>query len=84
RQLWDDIDVLLSIESPSECWHQSALLTLLFGDEWHYPLDGKAVEENHDYTYLRLIVEAVQQALRQQKAAPAFEPSYQRMFMTAI
>ncbi|MDC6536603.1 hypothetical protein LN429_15975 [Pseudomonas syringae] len=84
RQLWDDIDALLSIESPSECSHQSALLTLLFGDEWHYPLDGKAVEENHDYTYLRLIVEAVQQALRQQKAAPAFEPNYQRMFMTAI
>lgn len=84
RQLWDDIDVLRNIESSSECWHQSALLTLLFGDEWHYPLDGKAVEENHEYTYLRLIVEAVQQALRQQRAAPAFEPNYQRMFMTAV
>ncbi|WP_254806740.1 hypothetical protein [Pseudomonas syringae] len=84
RQLWDDIDVLRSIESSSECGHQSALLTSLFGDEWHYPLDGKAVEENHDYTYLRLIVEAAQQALRQQKATPTFEPNYQRMFMTAI
>lgn len=70
RQLWDDIDVLRSIESSSDCWHQSALLTSLFGDEWHYSLDGKAAEENHDYTYLRLIVEAVQQALYQQRAAP--------------
>lgn len=71
RDLWHDIDVLRSIESPSECWHQSALLTELFGDEWHYLLDGKAVEENHKFTYLRRVVEAVQQALRQgQKPEP--------------
>ena len=44
-------------------------LTELFGDEWHYPLDGKAVEENHKFTYLRRIVEAVQQALRQEQQA---------------
>jgi len=56
---------LSSIETPNECWHHSKLLTELFGDEWHYPLDGKAVEENHEYTYLRRIVGAVQAALRQ-------------------
>lgn len=67
RELWHDIDVLRSIESSSECWHQSALLTELFGDEWYYPLDGKAVEENHEFTYLRRVVEAVQQALRQEQ-----------------
>jgi hypothetical protein len=65
RDLWHDIDSLRSIESPNECWHQSPLLTKLFGDEWHYPLDGKAVEENHEFTYLRRIVEAVQHALVQ-------------------
>ncbi|PMZ30292.1 hypothetical protein C1X25_37305, partial [Pseudomonas sp. GW247-3R2A] len=64
-------DVLRSIESSNECWHQSALLSDLFGEEWHYPLDGKAVEENHKFTYLRRVVEAVQAALRleQQKEA---------------
>ncbi|MGY2271076.1 MULTISPECIES: hypothetical protein [Pseudomonas] len=67
RDLWHDIDSLRSIESPNECWHQSELLTELFGDEWHYPLDGKAVEENHKFTYLRRVVEAVQQALRQEQ-----------------
>ena len=67
RQLWDDIDILRSVERSSECWHHSALLTELFGDEWHYPLDGKAVEENHEYKYLRRVVEAVQQALRQEQ-----------------
>lgn len=67
RDLWQDIDSLRSIESPNECWHQSELLTELFGDEWHYPLDGKAVEENHKFTYLRRVVEAVQQALRQEQ-----------------
>lgn len=66
RELWRDIDELRGIESANECWHQSRLLTELFGDEWHYPLDGKAVEENHKFTYLRRVVEAVQAALRQQ------------------
>jgi hypothetical protein len=67
RELWHDIDVLRSIESSSECWHQSSLLTELFGEEWHYPPDGKAVEENHKFTYLGRVVEAVQAALRQEK-----------------
>ena len=67
RELWHEIDVLSSIETPNECWHHSKLLTELFGDEWHYPLDGKAVEENHEYTYMRRIVEAVQTALRQEQ-----------------
>jgi hypothetical protein len=65
RSLWSDIDVLRNIESASECWPQSELLTELFGDEWHYPLDGNSVEGNHKFTYLRRVVEAVQQALRQ-------------------
>lgn len=67
RELWNDIESLRSIESPNECWHQSRLLTELFGDEWHYLLDGKAVEENHKYTCLRRVVKAVQQALRQEQ-----------------
>ncbi|NMX51956.1 hypothetical protein HXW90_20685 [Pseudomonas sp. Y39-6] len=69
RELWHDIDSLRSIESPNECWYQSRLLTELFGEEWHYPLDGKAVEENHKFTYLRRVVEAVQQSLRQEQQA---------------
>lgn len=64
RELWHDIDVLRSIETSNECWHHSKLLTELFGEEWHYSLDGKAVEENHEFTYLRRVVEAVQQTLR--------------------
>jgi hypothetical protein len=36
----------------------------LFGDEWHYPVGDRAVEEDHDFKYLRRIVEAVQGALR--------------------
>ena len=65
RELWHDIDSLRSIERSDECLHQSRLLTALFGNEWHYPLYGKAVEDNHKYTYLRRVVEAVQQALTQ-------------------
>ncbi len=72
-ELWHDIDVLRSVESPNECWHHSKLLTELFGDEWHYPVGDKAVEENHEFTYLKRVVEAVQEALRlespQQEAA---------------
>ena len=67
RELWNDIDVLRSTESPTECWHQSALLTELFGEEWHYPIDGKAVEENHEFTHLRRIVETVKATLRQEQ-----------------
>lgn len=67
RELWHDIGVLSGIETPNECWHHSKLLTELFGDEWNYPLDGKAVEENHDFTYLRRIVEVVQAALLQEQ-----------------
>jgi hypothetical protein len=65
RELWHDIDALRSIESSNECRHQSALLTDLFGEEWNYPA-GNAVEENHKFRYLRRVVEAVQEALRQE------------------
>lgn len=67
RELWQDIEALTSVESPNECWHHSKLLTELFGDEWHYPVDDKAIEENHEFTYLRRVVEAVQDALRQEQ-----------------
>ncbi len=67
RELWHNIDSLRTIERSDECLHQSRLLTELFGEKWHYPLDGKAVEENHEYTYLRRIVEAVQAALIQEQ-----------------
>lgn len=66
RELWHDIGVLSDIETPNESWHHSKLLTELFGDEWHYPVGEHAVEENHDFTYLRRIVEAVQAALSQE------------------
>jgi hypothetical protein len=65
RELWRDIDELRGIENANECWHQSRLLTELFGEEWHYPV-GNALEENHKFTYLRPVVEAVQEALRQE------------------
>ncbi|MNF40658.1 hypothetical protein D3C84_216670 [compost metagenome] len=71
RQLFDQIDELSNIESPNECWHHSKLLTEFFGDEWHYPLQEHAVEENHEFTYLRRIVEAVQEALRKEQQAAA-------------
>jgi hypothetical protein len=67
RELWHDIEVLRSVESPNECWHHDKLLTELFGDEWHYPICDKAVEENHEFTYLQRVVEAVQEALRQEQ-----------------
>ncbi|NVZ32014.1 hypothetical protein HX779_08510 [Pseudomonas sp. A4002] len=67
RELWQDIEALTSVESPNECWHHSKLLTELFGDERHYPVDDKAIEENHEFTYLRRVVEAVQDALRQEQ-----------------
>lgn len=71
RELYDQVEELRHIENPNECWHHSKLLTELFGEEWHYPLDGKAVEENHEFTYLRRVVEAVQQALRQEQQVAA-------------
>jgi hypothetical protein len=64
---------LRNIESANECWHQSELLTELFGEEWHYPVGDRAKEENHKFTYLRRVVETVQAALRQEQqqgAAP--------------
>ncbi|MNY23532.1 hypothetical protein D3C86_1572010 [compost metagenome] len=71
RRLFDQIDELSNIESPNECWHRSKPLTEIFGDEWHYPLQKHAVEENHEFTYLRRIVEAVQEALRKEQQAAA-------------
>ncbi|MBI6911091.1 hypothetical protein [Pseudomonas palleroniana] len=67
RELWQEIEVLTSVESPNECWHHSKLLAELFGDEWHYPVDDKAIEENHEFTYLRRVVEVIQDALRQEQ-----------------
>lgn len=70
-ELWHDIDVLAHIETPNECWNHSKLLTEIFGDEWHYPLQEHALEENHQFTYLRRIVEAVQAALKAQEPVTA-------------
>lgn len=71
RSLWRRIDDLRHIETTNESWHQSELLTELFGDEWHYPIGDSAVEENHDYSYLLRIIEAVQKAFAQPMAAAA-------------
>ena len=67
RRLFNRVDELRNIESSNECWHQSELLTELFGEEWHYPVGDRAKEENHKFTYLRRVVEAVQIALRQEQ-----------------
>ncbi len=67
RRLFNRVDELRNIESSNECWHQSELLTELFGEEWHYPVGDRAKEENHSFTYLRRVVEAVQIALRQEQ-----------------
>lgn len=67
RELWHDIDVLCTIETPNETWHHDKILTELFGDEWHYSVQEHAVEENHEFTYLLRIVEAVQAALSQEQ-----------------
>ncbi|WP_256578672.1 hypothetical protein [Pseudomonas sp. B28(2017)] len=55
------------IESTNECGHHSELLTELFGEEWHFPVGDRALEENHEFTYLRRVVEAAQQSLRQEQ-----------------
>lgn len=71
RELYDQVEELRHIENSNECWHHSKLLTEIFGDEWHYPLQEHAVEENHEFTCLRRIVEALQEALRQDQQAAA-------------
>jgi hypothetical protein len=70
-ELWHDIDVLRSIETPNETCHHDKILTELFGDEWHYLLSDKANEPNHQFTYLRRVVEAVKEALRQEQQVAA-------------
>ncbi len=49
--------------TPNETWHHDKILTELFGDERRYPVQEHAIEKNHEFTYLRRIVEAVQKAL---------------------
>lgn len=44
----------------------SELMTKLFGDEWWH-LTNDATEPNPDYAYLERIIQAVQQALRQEQ-----------------
>ncbi len=70
RSLYRRLDELRDVESMRDCWSHSELLSLLFGDEWHYPVD-RATELNPDYTYLLRIVQAVQQALTQPVEAAA-------------
>lgn len=64
RKLYDQIEDLRNIETPNECWHHDKILTELFGDEWHHPVQEHALEENYKFSYLRRIVEAVQAALK--------------------
>lgn len=65
RNLFNRIEELSPIESSNDCWQYSELLTELFGEEWHYPVGEGALEENHEYTYLLRVVEAVQKGMRQ-------------------
>ncbi|APV42084.1 hypothetical protein PFAS1_23175 [Pseudomonas frederiksbergensis] len=71
RELWNDCESLSSIETPNECWHHNKILAELFGDEWHYTLQDKANEPNHEFTYLHRVVEAVQEALRHEQQVAA-------------
>ena len=71
REVWDRIEELSGIENQNACLHHREMLTELFGEECHYPVSGRAVEEIHDYTYLLLIVEAVQMALAEPLAHAA-------------
>ncbi|WP_454869564.1 hypothetical protein [Pseudomonas putida] len=71
RRLYEASDDFTGLEVPAETWHHNDLLTEIFGDEWWHTLQDEAVEENHEYTYLLRIVEAVQQALAQPIAAAA-------------
>jgi hypothetical protein len=63
-ELWNDIDNLEHIEHFSELWYHGKLLTDIFGEEWHYPVQDKALEENHAYTRLMLIVNTIKAALQ--------------------
>lgn len=68
-QLWSECQFMKASEDDQ--WHVLGELedhtVTGWQEEWVYPLDGKAVEENHDFTYLRRIVEAVQAALLQEQ-----------------
>jgi hypothetical protein len=59
--------VITTAPPTNECWHHGELLTKLFGEEWHYPVGDRAIEENRGYTFLRRIVETIQKALRQEQ-----------------
>lgn len=67
RRLFNRADDLRNIESTNECWYHSELLTELFGEEWHYLVGDRALNENHKYTFLLRIVGAIQQALHQEQ-----------------
>lgn len=67
REVWNDCESLSRIETPNECWHHDKILAELFGDEWHYTLQDIAKEPNQEFTYLHRVVEAVQEALRQEQ-----------------
>ncbi len=71
RRLFDQVEILGGLEVPNETWHHNDLLNDIFGEEWWHTLQEEAVEENHEYTYLLRIVEAVQKALAQPLSAAA-------------
>ncbi|WP_448176603.1 hypothetical protein [Pseudomonas putida] len=71
RELYDQIEELGYIDHPSGCMAHDGLLSSIFGSDWGHQVSEGAVEPNPDYTYLKRIVEAVQQALAQPVAAAA-------------
>ncbi|ATR83812.1 hypothetical protein CS390_15325 [Pseudomonas sp. HLS-6] len=66
RSLYDQIDELGFVDAPAGCMAHDELLSSIFGGDWGYQVSEGAVEPNPDYTYLKRIVEAVQQALASQ------------------
>lgn len=67
RQFFDRVEDTSAPESRNELfldpWEE--ILSDVFGDEWWYSVDDKAVEPSHKYTYLTRIIETVQAGLRQ-------------------
>lgn len=74
RALYDAADDLSNFGTVEGLWHSrdaSELLTKLFGEEWHYTVNDKAMVQHPKRRYLARIVDTVQQALRKQREAVA-------------
>lgn len=67
RALYDVI-AETSIETLDDCWQNHKLMSQIFGDEWFLVVD-RAEAENLHYRYLFNIITAIQDSLRELRAA---------------